>query len=645
MQLVYLWIRSFGCLNECGFNLKPTHAFDFNADSKELTYTFLSNQIEYFYDRDEKIDLTAIVGNNGSGKTTFLELLYSYLAEGNGGIQSESLFVFLDNNERFYLYYCLPDNNVKYIKMNVADEFKYRFDLVNDNCAYNKTNIAEVIEAAKGINFIYLSQIFDNRYYNIKKYGKISDISTTSLIQSNKRIQMELNFLNPIQDPNLDFFYHEFSKQISFITTYPNFEDMLQFKLPENVFIKIRDVDFLKEALYKRIETKNLTSRLEKIFTDEKKRAKDGDEYFKSKLIENIFILLLNEFSNVLSKGLPEEAFNEVEKLITKHEITSGFWDKLKSIISDISSSTIKVGFFAKKYLNFIEWIDKEINNIGDFTYIRYENTFFIPTQATVNYVGIKNFFDHYHKTAEVLEYLSFSWGLSTGENSLLSLFARFYSLSEKIGDVYKLIFEKKVQSQAIILIDEADLTFHPQWQQKYINLLLPFIKNIYSDCQIKVIIATHSPIILSDIPKQNVIFMRGDDGHATIVNSKDRRETFSGNISSLFYDSFFMQKGSIGDFSSKFIQTLIYAMQPKANGFNVIYPLSSEVLEKLRLTEETDVEKRINLIGESIIRTKLFDMWDMCKYNGTSKELAKKRLECKIKRCQLEIENMGNDL
>lgn len=69
---------------------------------------------------------------------------------------------------------------------------------------------------------------------------------------------------------------------------------------------------------------------------------------------------------------------------------------------------------------------------------------------------------------------------LSSGEQEILVLF-------------YKLIFESDVN---IILIDEPEISLHISWQKEILN---DFKKIIELNRNIHVIIATHSPQILSD--------------------------------------------------------------------------------------------------------------------------------------------------
>lgn len=56
------------------------------------------------------------------------------------------------------------------------------------------------------------------------------------------------------------------------------------------------------------------------------------------------------------------------------------------------------------------------------------------------------------------------------------------------------------LEGEGIILIDEVDLHLHPKWQMEIVNKLTSIFKN----CQF--FISTHSPIVLSDIRKHQII-------------------------------------------------------------------------------------------------------------------------------------------
>ncbi|MRC18366.1 AAA family ATPase [Bacillus thuringiensis] len=78
----------------------------------------------------------------------------------------------------------------------------------------------------------------------------------------------------------------------------------------------------------------------------------------------------------------------------------------------------------------------------------------------------------------------------SSGE---LSMFFRFFKLIDNMVD------------SSIVLIDEPETHLHPRWIQKYINIL----NDIFGHYSCHFIIATHSPLIVSDVPSQCIIGLK----------------------------------------------------------------------------------------------------------------------------------------
>ena len=141
------------------------------------------------------------------------------------------------------------------------------------------------------------------------------------------------------------------------------------------------------------------------------------------------------------------------------------------------------------------------------------------------------NFYNNYLKIACHIDFLKCSWGLSSGENNMFNLFARLHEALQ--------VEEKE---NIILIFDELDSSFHPQWQQKIIRSLTEFLRKGYPNKEFQLILTTHSPVLLSDILERNVLFLRKDSVET------NHEQTFAANIASLYYDSFFMDKGSIGE-------------------------------------------------------------------------------------------------
>lgn len=95
----------------------------------------------------------------------------------------------------------------------------------------------------------------------------------------------------------------------------------------------------------------------------------------------------------------------------------------------------------------------------------------------------------------------------SAGAAALLDQFSKIDSQISQIC--------KDEKRNIILLIDEGDAFLHIQWQQMYIDFLDKTIAKFRDKVEsIQVIISTHSPILISDFPRHNVLIL--GQGHNT---------------------------------------------------------------------------------------------------------------------------------
>ncbi len=145
---------------------------------------------------------------------------------------------------------------------------------------------------------------------------------------------------------------------------------------------------------------------------------------------------------------------------------------------------------------------------------------------------------------------------LSSGEKqNLYSVNSILYHLVN-LNSAHSNGSEKKYDYLNIIL-DEIELYAHPEMQKRYIQLLLENIDKLKEELNkiqgLNFIFITHSPFILSDIPKQNILFL--DNGKP---QDYKRMNTFGANITDLLSDSFFINDGLMGDFAKGKIEDTI---------------------------------------------------------------------------------------
>ena len=165
------------------------------------------------------------------------------------------------------------------------------------------------------------------------------------------------------------------------------------------------------------------------------------------------------------------------------------------------------------------------------------------------------------------------------------------------------------------LILDEIELYAHPDMQRKYTKEILDGISKLQigNIKGINIQFITHSPFILSDIPKQNVLFLEVDevDKKSNPVNFK-KMNTFGANIHDLLSDSFFIGDGLIGEFAKKEITNLI-------DWLNNI---------KRDQKKRNYYEKLIELIDEPIMKRKLAEMYDSIFRDDLMIKIKKKELE-----------------
>ena len=104
------------------------------------------------------------------------------------------------------------------------------------------------------------------------------------------------------------------------------------------------------------------------------------------------------------------------------------------------------------------------------------------------------------------------------------------------------------------LVMDEVEICFHPDYQRMFVKRFLDTIKTMELNQKfgIHVIITTHSPFLLSDIPLDNILSL--EDGKP---KKMELRNTFCANVYDLLNNPFFMHQ-FMGDLASEKLDRLI---------------------------------------------------------------------------------------
>lgn len=95
------------------------------------------------------------------------------------------------------------------------------------------------------------------------------------------------------------------------------------------------------------------------------------------------------------------------------------------------------------------------------------------------------------------------------------------------------------IEDNSLILIDEPEISLHPLWQARYIDLLDKVLEN-FSGCHI--IIATHSPFLASDLNPKNACVIKLESKKRVISSSIISKSTYGWSAEDILLNVFEME-------------------------------------------------------------------------------------------------------
>ncbi len=158
---------------------------------------------------------------------------------------------------------------------------------------------------------------------------------------------------------------------------------------------------------------------------------------------------------------------------------------------------------------------------------------------------------------------------LSSGERQIAYTISNFMYHLINVDSEWNDFYQDKDHLEIIkyrfvnVIFDEVELYFHPELQRSFMELLLQALqnahfKNLYG---VNIILATHSPFLLSDIPHSNVLCL-GED-------TMNVEGTLGANIIELLGNSFFLSS-VIGNVASREIQEIVNLYQTAKREENI---------------------------------------------------------------------------
>jgi predicted ATPase len=560
MELVYLWVEDYKNIKKQGFNFSPRFECEYDEDTYELKI----EKKEYTSIFPDNINVTAIVGENGSGKSSVLINIANELHI------HDYIFVFKRDEEKIIL------SNISH--------FTYPSEFKKYYYPHYPPQLPSSSETTDIKNFLQQKELLKKQIY-LYDYSFEQNNASVYNIYPNKHLSISEIKLENMK--NILYYIKDSSKHKKVFGDYFN---------PTQVVLKHNST--------KKVHRMSINT--VKIYTHSLSRK----DVFKLRIYEYILILL-----NSLR---PNNPINNVKDVNTMEDLQKFILAQLKSeeeSQQNTEEQHKKIVSTIKEYVKYIEKIDS-LNEFEKNISIenKHINLFIIDAHfLTDNFFILKDLpncfeIDFIDKRSEI-EYDEIYYNdLSQGEKSILNI--KYY--------IEKLV-QQAEEDHFIILLDEPANELHPEWQKKFLNYLINSFKKRKQ--KFHFIITTHSPFILSDLPKENVVFLekeKGEDGKCKNVTNEIDIETFGANIHTLLSHGFFMKDGLMGEFAKGQI---------------------NEAITKLNQTKlsEDDIqfcENIIKITGEPIIKRQMQKMLDskrLSKMDAISKKIEDMSYELEV--------------
>ncbi|WP_445945501.1 AAA family ATPase [Shewanella sp.] len=507
MKVCYLWVEKFRNLENFEINLSSEYEFHYEKSIHSISRV-KKNKLpkNFFYNGIS--DVSAFIGENGSGKSNCIEFICMALKGGKSRVKSN--FIIITEDDGYYTAYQKFSKNT----MAALSDFEVTKE--------------EYDRSINGINVIYFSNISDDRYQKFDK--SVSNISVNSKHhQENK-----------------------FSNQISFIKS--NRFKSLEIEVPEYLLIKVKYYSTVAEYINSDMVNEKLSLFIKLLRSKTKELSLQSQ--FSVTIKFALIFRLLKEIATAEKKKDSHAFIVKNFQFADRERTEAASYRIFESCINHPACKNLKI----KDEIDLIlERLDK-----NDFKLMENEESSGLTINFLVKYNDSFNrlFIDTLVDVFDSDKFLSFNWsGLSSGHTAYLTLFSSIYSEL------------KRTRNDAIILIDEGDLYLHPKWQIEFFEKLLTVLPNL-STGNIQLVLTSHSPFLLSDLPNQCITILKSEGVKTNSI--KLSQMTFGANLYELYSEVFFIGNKRTGTFAQKKIENLLSVIDKSKGSRNLISEVSS---------------------------------------------------------------------
>lgn len=225
-----------------------------------------------------------------------------------------------------------------------------------------------------------------------------------------------------------------------------------------------------------------------------------------------------------------------------------------------------------------------------------------------------------HRKAVLITDFLTFdiSPRMSSGETAYLCMLSGFNWWANRKGKECSLRnfassmheVARRARRDVLIYLDEAETSLHPELQLHLLWVFIWFVENMTKALDVHLVFASHSPLLLSDVPLSNVTFLErrgeGENAKLTVRDSMEEngvtlRNTFAAHIFDLYALPFYLSRGTIGRFASEKINNVIKALEAYAldGDYRTIVELIGDDFIRSYLERLTEDSKSDSIVGE----------------------------------------------
>ena len=592
---IFMWVKKYKSLENFQVNFDKSYNIEFEYKEnriKKLKISKNTNKIpKHFY--GSNIDsINIIIGKNGTGKSSILEMM-SLFDRVNGIYKSyveyprEFLIIYKTNNEKefvlegyhendddkYFEFLKMPKDSIIFLVNYYTFKMTENYEFIGTDNPRNlkDTGILRIKYGEEKINFFEKKYSYEEAEQgNYKINTGVEEGNKATIYEyfiNKKNIQSELyqdaNIV--IEIPELDFYIDKIKN---------SFKTIKEIKL----FNKLKE-EKIKDVIIKNYSNYLFSYKIWKIIENNSFQADEILDIIKS---EKIKLEEIKNTEQILEKLLEEiKEYENVKDLSNKiHEILL--------LLNDVQASELNF----KRKTNVL----KRYEIKGTDSRIK---KFLEKYDEIVNYpwTNKRLYLSEFEKILNITEE-----GMSDGERVRVSIFSTIHRFLGENGEL-------KNKKYVTLLFDEVEMFLHPEWSRTFLDDLLLELKD-YSEKQFKIIFASHSPFLLSDICSEGVIYLE-KKARETVVKEVEIKN-FGANIIDLFKNTMFL-KSTFGEFATKKIKGVVKKIDDKTKSY-------------FEIKNNPEINYIIEEIGEKLISNKLKSMIE-AKFENNDKEYYEKKI------------------